>query len=74
MKAKDEPGVLAEVAGLLAKEKISVSAMTQKDAGPDGKATLIFITHEASEKAVQRALKSMNPDICVVENVIRVED
>ena len=73
MKAKDEPGVLAEVAGLLAKEKISVSAMLQKDAAPDGKATLIFITHIASEKAVQSAVKSLNPDICRVENVIRVE-
>ena len=73
MKAKDEPGVLAEVAGLLAKEKVSVSAMMQKDAGPDGKATLIFITHIAPEKAVQRVVKGLNPEICVVENVMRVE-
>ncbi|QUC66553.1 homoserine dehydrogenase [Aristaeella hokkaidonensis] len=73
MKAKDAPGVLAEVAGLLAKEEISVSAMTQKDAGPDGKATLIIITHMAPEKAVQRVVKALNPEICKVENVIRVE-
>ena len=39
---------------------------------PD-QATLIFITHSASEKAVQQAVKSLNPDICRVENVIRVE-
>ena len=74
MKAKDEPGVLAEVAGLLAREKISVSAMMQKDAGPDGKATLIFITHSAPEKAMQRAMNSLNPEITKVENVIRVEE
>ena len=74
MKAKDAPGVLAEVTGLLGGEGISISTMMQKGAAPDGKATLIFITHEASEKAVQRALKSMNPEICVVENVIRVEE
>ena len=73
MKAKDAPGVLAEVTGKLAAEGISVSAMMQKDAAPDGKATLIFITHSASEKAIQRAVKSLNPDICVVDNVIRVE-
>jgi homoserine dehydrogenase len=73
VKAKDAPGVLAEVAGLLAKEEISVSAMTQKDAGPDGKATLIIITHMAPEKAVQRVVKALNPAICKVENVIRVE-
>ena len=74
MKAKDAPGVLAEVTGLLAKEEISVSAMMQKDAGPDGKATLIVITHYAPEKAVQRVVKALNPEICRVENVIRVEN
>jgi homoserine dehydrogenase len=73
MKAKDEPGVLAEVTGKMAQAGISVSAMLQKDAAPDGKATLIFITHIASEKAVQGAVKSLNPEICTVENVLRVE-
>ena len=73
MKAKDEPGVLAEVTGKMAKAGISVSAMMQKDAAADGKATLIFITHSASEKAVQQVVKSLNPEICQVENVIRVE-
>ena len=47
--------------------------MMQKDAGPDGKATLIFITHSAPEKAMQRVITSLNPGICQVENVIRVE-
>ena len=73
MKAKDAPGVLAEVAGRLAQEGISVSAMTQKGAAPGGKATLIVITHVAPEQAVQRAVKALNPEICQVENVIRVE-
>ena len=73
MKAKDAPGVLAEVTGLLAGEGISVSAMMQKGAAPGGKATLIVITHIAPEKAVQRVVKALNPEICKVENVIRVE-
>ena len=73
MKAKDAPGVLAEVTGLLAGEGISVSAMMQKGAAPGGKATLIVITHAAPEKAVQRVVKALNPEICQVENVIRVE-
>ena len=73
MKAKDAPGVLAEVTGLLAGEGISVSAMMQKVAAPGGKATLIVITHIAPEKAVRRVVESLNPEICEVENVIRVE-
>ena len=73
MKAKDAPGVLAEVTGLLAGEGISVSAMMQKGAEPGGKATLIVITHIAPESAVRRVVKGLNPEICQVENVIRVE-
>ena len=73
VKAKDAPGVLAEVAGLLAAEGISISTMMQKGAEPGGKATLILITHVAPEKAVQRAIKAFNPEICQVENMIRVE-
>ena len=73
MKAKDAPGVLAEVTGLLAGEGISVSAMMQKGAAPGGKATLIVITHSAPEKAVRRVVEALNPEICQVENVIRVE-
>ena len=73
MKAKDAPGVLAEVTGLLAGEGISISTMMQKGAAPGGKATLIVITHIAPEKAVQRAIKTFNPEICQVENMIRVE-
>ena len=34
---------------------------------------LVFITHEASEKAVQAALSHMEADVCTVESVIRVE-
>ena len=74
MKAVDAPGVLAEVTGLLAREKISVSSMMQKDATPDGKATLIMITHSAPESAIRRVVQALNPEICKVENVIRVEE
>ncbi len=73
MKAVDAPGVLAEVSGLMAREKVSVSAMVQKDATPDGRVTLIMITHQAPESAVRRVVKALNPEICKVENVIRVE-
>ena len=45
MKAKDQPGVLADVAGKMGDAGISVCSMIQKGAAPDGKATLIFITH-----------------------------
>ena len=74
MRAKDAPGVLAEVTGKMAAERVSVSAMMQKGTAADGQVPLILITHSAPESAVRRAVKALNPEICRVENVIRVEE
>ena len=71
--AVDRPGVLAKVAGWFAQEDVSIATMLQKDAVEDGRVPLIFVTHAAPEKAMQAALSHMDPDICRVESVIRVE-
>ena len=71
--AVDEPGVLAKVAGWFAQENVSIATMMQKDAVEDGRVPLIFITHEAPEKSMQAALGHMDPEVCKVESVIRVE-
>ena len=71
--AVDEPGVLAKVAGWFAQENVSIATMMQKDAVEDGRVPLIFITHEAPEKSMQAALGHMDPAVCKVESVIRVE-
>ena len=71
--AKDEPGVLAKVAGWFAKENVSIATMMQKGSVADGRVPLIFITHAAPEKAMQAALAAFDPAICSVESMIRVE-
>ena len=71
--AMDAPGVLAKVAGWFAKENVSIATMMQKGSVEDGRVPLIFITHEAPEKAMQAALASFDPAICTVESMIRVE-
>lgn len=71
--AMDAPGVLAKVAGWFAQENVSIATMMQKDAVEDGRVPLIFITHEAPEKSMQAALAHMDPAVCKVESVIRVE-
>ena len=73
LSAADEPGVLAKVAGLMARENVSIATMMQKGSVTGGRVPLIFITHEASEKAVQAVLASFDPAICTVESMIRVE-
>ena len=61
----DQPGVLATIANLLAKQQISIEAVLQKEMNvvdvPQGKADpsvvpLILLTHEAPERDINRAL------------------
>lgn len=71
--ASDAPGVLSSVAGCFAKESVSIATMMQKDALEDGRVPLIFITHAAEEHAMRAALARLDPAICRLENMIRVE-
>ena len=71
--ASDAPGVLARVAGCFARENVSIATMMQKDAVEDGRVPLIFITHAAPEQSMQAALRHLEPAICRLESVIRVE-
>ena len=71
--AVDQPGVLAKVAGWFAEQNVSIATMMQKGSVELGTVPLIFITHEAPEKAVQAALASFDRAICTVESMVRVE-
>ncbi len=72
--AIDAPGVLASVAGCFAKENVSIATMMQKDAVEDGRVPLIFITHATQEQSMLAALKHLDPSLCKLESMIRVED
>jgi len=69
----DRPGVLGEIAGLFGKNGVSLESVIQTTRGDD--ASLIFITHEAQEQAMMKALEDMRgcDVISSIESVIRVE-
>ncbi len=71
--AIDAPGVLASVAGCFAKESVSIATMMQKDAVEDGRVPLIFITHATREQSMLAALQHLDPAVCRLESMIRVE-
>ncbi len=71
--AEDRPGVLAKIAGWLAKEDVSIATMLQKGKADDGRVPLIIVTHAAPEKSLHRALEAFDKAVCTVESVIRVE-
>ena len=73
LNARDVSGVIADIASVFKKYKVSISQMCQdesKEVIP-----VIFITHKTTEKAMKQAIEEIKslPNVLSVENVIRVE-
>jgi homoserine dehydrogenase len=72
----DQPGVLAQVAKVLGRHKISISSVIQKamDAAAQT-AEIVIMTHPAKEAAMQKALGEFGhlPVVKAISNFIRVE-
>ncbi len=58
--ALDRPGVLSKISGILGRNKISISAVTQKGRKIKGAVPIVMMTHEAKEKNVRRALREID--------------
>lgn len=71
---KDQPGVLAKIAGVFANYGVSLSSVRQNGKYEES-VPLIFITHKAKELSMKRALDDIRylPEVVSVENMIRVE-
>jgi len=71
---EDRPGVLADLARLLAEQRISIGSMLQQPQG-EARAEIIFLTHEAIEGDVDRAiaLTEALPFVCSKVTRLRME-
>jgi homoserine dehydrogenase len=58
--AKDEPGVMAQIATILGKYSVSISAILQHESGENNHVPIVITTHLAKEGALQRAIKEIN--------------
>ena len=67
MLAKDEPGVLSRIAQTFADHGVSIAAMQQKGEQHDGRVTVVFITHQASERDMQKAILEIRPEVATVD-------
>jgi homoserine dehydrogenase len=56
MTVADQPGVLADIARVLADAGISIGSMIQQPSDADGSADLIFLTHQALERSINIAI------------------
>ncbi len=72
----DQPGILARITSVLAKNKISVKSIVQKDYDSSDSVSIIFITHKTREKNLLAALKAIGKFPFVKEKPVfyRIED
>ena len=72
LSVKDEPGVLATIAGLLGNQNVSIESVIQEGRGDN--AELVLVSHEAAEKNLRTAINEIaNLDaVSSVTSTIRV--
>ncbi len=75
MLVRDRPKVLAGIAGVLGDFEISIESVVQK-AAEGGHAEIVWVTHEAPCRNVERAMEKIEklPIVISVPNWIRVEE
>jgi homoserine dehydrogenase len=73
MRVADQPGVLADIARILADFHISIDALFQREpAQGENQADVIMLTHEALERDVNTALRRIEALETVLAPVIRI--
>lgn len=73
--ALDQPGVLAQISGILGRQQISIGQMIQRGRKQGGSVPLVIMTHTALERDIQKALVEIKALACITEDpvLIRVE-
>lgn len=71
----DKPGVLSKISGVLGDHRISISSVIQQGRKEGQTVPVVIMTHRASERNVQAALREIDPMAFVSEptTLIRVE-
>jgi homoserine dehydrogenase len=68
--AMDEPGVLAQIAGILGKNNISIESVIQKKRHDSESVPIVILTHRAMENDVEEALREIDSlTICTGKTV-----
>ncbi len=73
---KDEPGVLARVASVMANHKVSIASVIQTPADRPGAASLVLTTHESNERAIGATLRRLRALGAVLDDpvLLRIGD
>jgi homoserine dehydrogenase len=70
--AIDKPGVLAKISGILAKYKISIANVTQKERKMAKVVPIVMMTHEALERNMTKAIKEIDALSVIKKKSVRI--
>lgn len=70
--AIDRPGVLKGIASILAKNKISIATVSQKERKEGTVVPIIMLTHEANESSMNKALKEIDRMSFIKKRSVRI--
>jgi homoserine dehydrogenase len=76
VQARDRPGVLSKISGIMAANCISIHSVIQRGRHQSGTVPVVFLTHMAREADLQTAARQIG-ELDVVEGepvIIRIED
>lgn len=73
---RDQPGVLAKIASVMAKHQVSIASVIQTLSESEGTASLVLTTHESDEKAMGATLRKLAQLANVVSKplLLRISD
>lgn len=73
---KDQPGVLARVASVMARHHISIASVIQTPAEVNNAASLVLTTHQSHERAMQATLRDLARQGSVIDTpvLLRIGD
>lgn len=73
----DRPGVLSQISGVLGSHEISIASVLQRERQKDQTVPVVIMTHRASERSIQTALRDINRMASIISEpttLVRVED
>ena len=73
---RDQPGVLARVASVMARHQVSIASVIQSPAERAGAASLVLTTHESNERAMRATLQQLGRLASVLDEplLLRIGD
>ena len=74
LSAVEATGVLGHITACFGENGVSIRNIIQRDADEDGRVPIVIITHTAGEKAVRKALDSLDESLAQLITLIRVEE